>query len=751
MTKTFHRLTLISLALAASMQLAACGGGSAGAPDIFPPTVVITSQAADSGDVVFTFTFNEDVGDSFTASDIQITGGSLVSLTRVSPTVYSAVVKPDSASTPLLVNVAAESFADEAGNLNLSNPSAVFDPTAPSLTITDNVSAATAAGDVVFTFTFNKAVSGFTVDDVTVAPEGAQKADFVMAADNKSATLRVTPPANSTGTLEVSVAPGTFTDFSDNANVATFTGSQAFDTTGETPPSNNLLANGDFEDGGTGWIGNALNVQTEGGNSFNFADVQAAGQPFDVNLSYPVNIPTEGVKYKLSFKASSNTNRVLRAGIGLNQDPWTNVSEDVNLTTTPQTFTLELTSNFANANSRVLFDMGQAVGHVVIDDVVLEQIPVAPLVANGSFDSGTTGWTGNAANVVTEGGNSFNLAQVAAAGNPWDVNLSYPLSIPTEGVQYKLTFKASSNRARALKAGIGLNGDPWTNTVQDLTLSTTLQTYEVILTSNFASDNSRVIFDMGHDTGDVVIDDVVLELVEGGGAGTTEPGVFSSGFASNVLTASGGAIVSAGGSNLDGWGCNGTPEWCGSGAGGSGNDSSMYFYYQTPSPAEGLYSQIEVFGPGVSGFSTTGDTAGVNVAGKSTLNFNFNPNPEWYNSPVKNLGVVLTLGKRYAIDGGCRLQLHGVKAIASPDNIAYSMNLLNDFRVAADCGAGIAPNDVAAALAASPVVSSVKFLGADGGAAIIGRSGVKSSANLSVAAGTVYPTTVALKGAITFN
>jgi len=88
MTKTFHRLTLISLALAASMQLAACGGGSAGAPDIFPPTVVITSDAATtaSGPVTFTFNFNEDVGSSFSDDDIVVTGGTPGPLTRVSAT-----------------------------------------------------------------------------------------------------------------------------------------------------------------------------------------------------------------------------------------------------------------------------------------------------------------------------------------------------------------------------------------------------------------------------------------------------------------------------------------------------------------------------------------------------------------------------------------------------------------------------------------------------------------------------------------
>ena len=37
------------------------------------------------------------------------------------------------------------------------------------------------------------------------------------------------------------------------------------------------------------------------------------------------------------------------------------------------------------------------------------------LVTNGDFEAGTTGWIGNASNVVTEGGNKYNFANVAAA------------------------------------------------------------------------------------------------------------------------------------------------------------------------------------------------------------------------------------------------------------------------------------------------------------------------------------------------
>jgi hypothetical protein len=143
----------------------------------------------------------------------------------------------------------------------------------------------------------------------------------------------------------------------------------------------NLLTNGDFEAGNDGsWFGNALDIRTEGGNSFNFADVEVAGNPFDVNLSQVVDL-IPGESYTLTFDASTGAGntRSMVVGIGLNQDPFFADVETVNLTETTQTFTVELVAtddgtgtDFGTEESRVIFDMGADVGVVVIDNVSLE-------------------------------------------------------------------------------------------------------------------------------------------------------------------------------------------------------------------------------------------------------------------------------------------------------------------------------------------------------------------------------------------
>lgn len=174
----------------------------------------------------------------------------------------------------------------------------------------------------------------------------------------------------------------------------------------------NLLINGDFEGGNVAWTGNAFNIVENGGNSFNEANVAAAGAAFDVNISQTVNL-TPGATYTLTFDANSDVTRTMIAGIGQSAPPFLANTEVVNLTTMSQTFTYSLvatddatSADFGDATSRVLFDMGAEVGVVIIDNVslVLDDggsgggggggTPGSSLATNGDFETGDdTGWT----------------------------------------------------------------------------------------------------------------------------------------------------------------------------------------------------------------------------------------------------------------------------------------------------------------------------------------------------------------------
>lgn len=103
------------------------------------------------------------------------------------------------------------------------------DEVAPTVVVTDSVSDTTATGPVTFTFTFNEEVKDFTAEDVNVT--GGDKASAVIAGStNKVYTLVVTPTANTTGIISVSIDQGKFTDVSNNPNAAVAAVTQAYDT-----------------------------------------------------------------------------------------------------------------------------------------------------------------------------------------------------------------------------------------------------------------------------------------------------------------------------------------------------------------------------------------------------------------------------------------------------------------------------------------------------------------------------------------
>ena len=58
--------------------------------------------------------------------------------------------------------------------------------------------------------------------------------------------------------------------------------------------------------------------------------------------------------------------------------------------------------------SRVLFDMGAATGQIQLDNVSLYE----SLINDGTFEDNSTLWTGNARNIIDNGSNLINFANV---------------------------------------------------------------------------------------------------------------------------------------------------------------------------------------------------------------------------------------------------------------------------------------------------------------------------------------------------
>ena len=136
MKPTPRKSLVCSLALAAAVLVSACGGGSPGAPDVFPPrveSIVSDASGVATGPVTFTFTFSEDVGSSFTVDDLTVAGGTPGALTRVSATQYTLVVTPPGAAAGTIEVTLSGSVSDRAGNVSTVNPTVAvaFNTVAP--------------------------------------------------------------------------------------------------------------------------------------------------------------------------------------------------------------------------------------------------------------------------------------------------------------------------------------------------------------------------------------------------------------------------------------------------------------------------------------------------------------------------------------------------------------------------------------------------------------------------------------------
>ena len=245
-------------------------------------------------------------------------------------------------------------------------------------------------------------------------------------------------------------------------------------------------------------------------------------------------------------------------------------------------------------------------------------------------------------------------------------------------------------------------------------------------------------------------DDIqLLAAASGGGGG---PLTFSTGLAAGNRTVQGGEFGGFSGSNLDGFACNGSPASCGGGGditpAVAAADSFFFYYYQTTAPATDLYMGIYLLAPGITGgLSNTADNTGVQISGQTSIRFKVGQNAEWFGTATNKFAVDLTLGKRYVVGGNtCRVQLRTIVTPTAAAATAYTVPL-SAFSVVQDCAqSGLT---LASALAGSPI-SQVSFQGAGGGIALT-AGGQTSGANLSVAAGGVYPTTLVVAGGITFE
>ena len=202
----------VTVDVAASAAQDAVGNNSAIATqsvqivDTLAPTVVITDDKSGvaGGAITYTFTFSEAVT-NFSAAGVTVANGTKGTFTAVSATSYTLVVAPTSNFLGnVTVDIAANAAQDTVGNHSTVATQSVqaVDTRALTVLIADDKSGVT-NGPITYTFTFSDAVTGFTVDDVTVA-NGTKGTLTTLSA--RSYSLVVQPTANFEGNVTVDIA-----------------------------------------------------------------------------------------------------------------------------------------------------------------------------------------------------------------------------------------------------------------------------------------------------------------------------------------------------------------------------------------------------------------------------------------------------------------------------------------------------------------------------------------------------------------
>ena len=149
--------------------------------------------------------------------------------------------------------------------------------------------------------------------------------------------------------------------------------------------------------------------------------------------------------------------------------------------------------------------MGAATGQIQLDNASL----IESLINDGTFEDNSTLWTGNARNIIDNGSNLINFANVSTAGQAYEVNLSHAVPL-VQNDNYTLSFHGRSDGNRKILVGIGLSESPWTNDTDNVSLSSNWELHSLDLTWNEDNANGRVMFDMGAEVGQVFIDNVSL-------------------------------------------------------------------------------------------------------------------------------------------------------------------------------------------------------------------------------------------------
>ena len=146
----------------------------------------------------------------------------------------------------------------------------------------------------------------------------------------------------------------------------------------DVKPAENLVKNGGFTDGTTGWnLGNYDNGKANGtveNDAYKLAIESTGGESWNIQLTQCGIALTKGERYELAFIASAPSATKVIVNIGMAASPYTSFSEEREIELTSQAIkhTIAFTmKEESTTDARLEFNVGLASGNLTIDDISL--------------------------------------------------------------------------------------------------------------------------------------------------------------------------------------------------------------------------------------------------------------------------------------------------------------------------------------------------------------------------------------------
>ena len=289
------------------------------------------------------------------------------------------------------------------------------------------------------------------------------------------------------------------------------------------PPE--LLTNGSFEDGLTGWttLNGSHDISTTEAycGSQSMTATGAASNPWNTQLASDPMDMVEGTDYEISFWAkAAGPGGIFRISMsqydGNGSDFFYSPDLDIPEDWTYFSFVVNA-AHVPSGEYRLLFDMGATDQTFFLDAVSVKEYEfTGSLVANGGFEDGLTGWTtlnGSHDISTTEfHSGSASMTATGAASNPWNTQLASDPMDMVEGNVYKISFWAKA----AGPGGVfrismsqydGNGSDFFYGPDLDIPEDWTYYTF-IVTAAHVPSGEYRLLFDMGATDQTFFLDDV---------------------------------------------------------------------------------------------------------------------------------------------------------------------------------------------------------------------------------------------------